>query len=62
MHYKNLIINHYVFTPNCCLISKLEREQIVQKEGIGRHTLYSLHKNINHQENIFIQFVNRLSK
>jgi ATP-dependent DNA helicase RecG len=44
------------------LISKLEKEQIVQKEGLGRHTLYSLHKSINSQENIFIQFVNRLSK
>jgi hypothetical protein len=44
------------------LISKLEKEQIVQKEGIGRHTLYNLHKSINYQENIFIQFVNRLSR
>ncbi|GHV26960.1 hypothetical protein FACS1894176_08360 [Bacteroidia bacterium] len=44
------------------LISKLEKAQLVQKEGVGRYTLYSLHKSINPQENIFIQFVNRLSK
>jgi ATP-dependent DNA helicase RecG len=44
------------------LISKLEKAQIVQKEGVGKRTLYSLHKSINPQENIFIQFVNRLSK
>jgi ATP-dependent DNA helicase RecG len=44
------------------LVSKLEKEQIVQKEGVGRHTLYCLHKSINLQGNIFIQFINRLSK
>jgi ATP-dependent DNA helicase RecG len=66
---KKIVMSNFVDAFNNILsrdqvryfISKLETEQLIQKDGVGRNTLYKLHKSINPQENIFIQFVNRLS-
>jgi hypothetical protein len=44
------------------LISKLEEERFIIKNGLGRYTRYNLDVSIDAKKNIFEQFIDRLSK